>query len=649
MARKSMSALDVEAWVLNTGQRLVGQRLDNAYSLGDLVALRVRGPYGDHLLLQPAVRAHMSSRFRPSDELGGLVRAIRETVRDERIERVGQLGFDRVVEVAFSSGHRLVAELLPRGVVALVSPEGRLIAASSYARMKDRSIARGAEYRAPPLRTSNPFRAGPDELLASMRSSRASDVVRALVLGAGVPGEAAEEAVFRAGVDKAAPPSSLGAGDAERIAEALRAIESEALAGRGYLVLAGGSPAEVDPFRPTRFEGAEVREYGLLDEALDEYFFRVAPAAEPKEEVAAERERLLRSIEESKKQAAQYEAEAEALERQANLVASNYELVARALECAKEGGGCGGIAAVDRKEGYALIDVSGEKVKAYLYETVDDLVKRLYKEAGVLRSKARKAREAEADLAARLAELERRARVARLSAMARQRKRAWYERFHWMVTSAGYLVIGGRDADQNESIVRKLLGDRDLFFHADIRGASAVVLFTGGSQVPEADVEEAGALAAAYSKAWRLGMGSVEVYYVYGSQVSKSPPAGEYITKGSFMVYGRKNYLRPYRLELFLGVALDEEGLPVVVVGPESVVRPQAVSYVRLVPGDRGPEEVARRAIELMAREAGDRGDYVMAVGEDEVLRELPGRSEIAGVRRGEGLGLRRPVRQPGA
>jgi hypothetical protein len=35
------------------------------------------------------------------------------------------------------------------------------------------------------------------------------------------------------------------------------------------------------------------------------------------------------------------------------------------------------------------------------------------------------------------------------------RKPAWYERFHWFISSENYLIISGRDAQQNELIVKR--------------------------------------------------------------------------------------------------------------------------------------------------------------------------------------------------
>lgn len=45
------------------------------------------------------------------------------------------------------------------------------------------------------------------------------------------------------------------------------------------------------------------------------------------------------------------------------------------------------------------------------------------------------------------------------------RKPAWYERFHWFISSENYLVISGHDAQQNELIVKR-------YFRKSERGGS---------------------------------------------------------------------------------------------------------------------------------------------------------------------------------
>ena len=58
-----------------------------------------------------------------------------------------------------------------------------------------------------------------------------------------------------------------------------------------------------------------------------------------------------------------------------------------------------------------------------------------------------------------------------------------FEKFYWFLTSDGYIVISGRDAQQNEMIVKRYLQKDDLYVHADLHGASSVIVKnpSGGS------------------------------------------------------------------------------------------------------------------------------------------------------------------------
>ncbi len=45
-----------------------------------------------------------------------------------------------------------------------------------------------------------------------------------------------------------------------------------------------------------------------------------------------------------------------------------------------------------------------------------------------------------------------------------------FEKFYWFISSENYMVIGGRDQQQNEIVVKKYLKTGDLYVHADLHG-----------------------------------------------------------------------------------------------------------------------------------------------------------------------------------
>lgn len=148
------------------------------------------------------------------------------------------------------------------------------------------------------------------------------------------------------------------------------------------------------------------------------------------------------------------------------------------------------------------------------------------------------------------------------------RKVHWFEKFNWFVTSQGYLCLSGRDAQQNELLVKRYMRPCDAYIHADIAGAASCVVRaqrieddsvrdakTKGFRMimsPMA-IQEASVNTICRSVAWNNKV-VIAAYWVWGSQVSKTPPTGEYLSTGSFMIYGKKNYLSPSSLEMGFGV-----------------------------------------------------------------------------------------------
>lgn len=144
-----------------------------------------------------------------------------------------------------------------------------------------------------------------------------------------------------------------------------------------------------------------------------------------------------------------------------------------------------------------------------------------------------------------------------------ERKLHWFVKFLWFITSDNYLCIGGRDAQQNEQLVKRYLRPGDAYLHADIHGAPTCILrakrrrtANGSTEVlplSEQALREAGNFAICRSSAWASRI-VTSAWWVESHQVSKTAPTGEYLTVGSFMIRGKKNFLPPVQLEMGLGV-----------------------------------------------------------------------------------------------
>jgi predicted ribosome quality control (RQC) complex YloA/Tae2 family protein len=191
----------------------------------------------------------------------------------------------------------------------------------------------------------------------------------------------------------------------------------------------------------------------------------------------------------------------------------------------------------------------------------------------------------------------------------KKRERRWFEKFRWFTSTDGFLVIGGRDATSNEVLIKKHLESHDLVFHANVQGAPFFVVKNDkDAAIPNPTRIQAATAAASYSKAWSSGMGSCDVYEAKPDQVSKSPPAGEYLPKGAFMVYGEKTWHKNMELGVAVGMMGDR-----IIGGPVESISSQTRDYVRVGVGDEKQSSLAKKIKEKIG------GDL------DDIQRYLPG------------------------
>lgn len=138
-----------------------------------------------------------------------------------------------------------------------------------------------------------------------------------------------------------------------------------------------------------------------------------------------------------------------------------------------------------------------------------------------------------------------------------QRKAMWFEKFVFFISSEGYLVLAGKDAQQNEILYRMYLKKGDIYVNADLQGAASVLIKNkpgmSESPIPPSTLSQAGTLAVATSSAWD-SKAVMSAWWVDATQVSKTAPTGEILPTGSFVIQGHKNFLPPAQLLLGFGI-----------------------------------------------------------------------------------------------
>ena len=202
-----------------------------------------------------------------------------------------------------------------------------------------------------------------------------------------------------------------------------------------------------------------------------------------------------------------------------------------------------------------------------------------------------------------------------------RRQLIWFEKFHWFTSSEGYIVIAGREAQQNEDLVRKYLRQGDAYAHvANGRGATVVVRNHGkgaGGVIGTQTLEEACVFAVARSSSWMTGHGG-DAWWVHSGQVSKTTESGEYLSKGGFMVRGRRNLVKIGIPEMCVAVLwkIDEESGPNHLVERKIVSEP-AIFDISSLDYDDEVLHVTNEAFEIQSRRQERRANEVRAARKD--------------------------------
>jgi len=590
-----------------------GARIANVYHLPDdsiILKLRKEATIGELRIIPGKALYFVGGSYEKPRELDQRGRLFRDLLSSAEIIDAEVVKGERIAVFRLRKGGselRLVCELLPRGTIAILDDQGRILASLHNLEMRDRRIIPGELYKLPPPRPT-PSAENLLEILQRLAPGRS--IVAALASDAGLGGRYAEELLHLAGIDPGRKVRDLSQGDFERIisaaGEILKSIE------RGPPVIAyspdGGVQALPYPMKLLGERGWRYQVVETLNDAV-----RMAYEHELAEEVAKKRraaiEERIRELEkrirEKRFTAQRLLTESSAKKRLAEKLFQHAPIldslrdrpgshVVGDLEIQVDGEG-GGIRVRDGDLELELDPRSSimKQISSIFDESkrAREAAEKLLKEAGELEEEAE-------DLRRRMLE-EAEEALLRVSARIKRGGGRWYERYRWFLTSEGFLVVAGRDASSNMSLLKKHLEADDLVFHAEVRGAAAVIL-KRGKEAGEQSLLEAAQFAAVYSRAWKEGIGVMTVYYVEPHQISFTPPPGHYLPRGGFIIKGERRYLT-VKLELAIGVSDDLR----IVYGPPSSVARRAGRFVKIVPGDKRGEKLIDEIAELLFKDLG--------------------------------------------
>ncbi|WP_330632506.1 ribosome rescue protein RqcH [Halocatena halophila] len=687
--KRELSSVDLAALTTELRQ-YEGAKLDKAYLYDDsLVRLRMRDfdvgrlelliDIGDPKRLYLADPQHVpDAPGRPPN----FAMKLRNRTSGADLEAVEQHEFDRIVTLRFSrpdGDTYVITELFGDGNVIVCNADFEILACLETVRLSSRTVAPGAQYEYPQSRF-DPLSVDRSQFDAQMRDSD-TDVVRTLATQLNFGGLWAEELCSRAGVEKTASIESITEATLDALFRELSSLRTTIADGSfdARCYYEDETPVDVTPVPMAEYESLTTEPFEQFTDALDQYYRDLAedeqqPAEQSSQrpDFEAEIEKYERIIDQQSGAIEGFEQEAAAERRKAELLYERYGLVdevlsaietARAddltfeaIESRFDAGkdqdipAANAVVGLDGNEKTVTLDLDETTVTIDVTMGVEKNADQLYQSAKEIEAKRDGALEAIADTREQLEAIKERREnwqapddeeqgdesaderrtddewLSRESIPVR-RDEDWYERFRWFHTSDGFLVIGGRNADQNEALVKKYMERGDLFFHAQAHGAPVTILkATGPSEsardidIPDRSKSEAAQFAISYSSVWKDGHYSGDVYMAEPDQVTKTPESGEFIEKGSFVIRGERTYFRDTPVGVAIGITCEPQTR--VIGGPPAAITEQAVTTVDLEPGRYAQNDIAKLCYRELKRRFTDE-TFVRKVASPDLIQEF--------------------------
>jgi predicted ribosome quality control (RQC) complex YloA/Tae2 family protein len=653
LRKREFTSFDVAAVVRELNAAILDSRVTNLYQLNAktlLFKLHKTDKPAFRLIVETGKRLNLTA-YTPEKPVTppAFCMALRKYLRNARLMTIEEHEFERVVILSFKTLDRalkLILEFFGDGNAILVSEKDEILQALIYRRMRDRDVVRGETFKFAPSSGKNPYKVGKEEFVQGLKAPGEVEVVRAIARFLSIGGVYAEEILLRSGVDKTKACSALSEDEAETIFENLQYLLASVRHGilePSVVLDESGDLVDVIPIKLKHYEheGVKLQLYDSFNEALDEFYVKVSAVEQAMggveiDQLKREAERLGRIVADQERAMVEAEAEANHARRIGDAIyahVSDLQTLLNEFLTAKQNGKdwkttVSEVSArkkvrinpwmifgsFDAKNMLVNVCLDGLAFGLSLRRTLYENAASFYEQNKKARQKLDGARTALNDSRKRLEDVElkvhdaetlEKMKPAEITAQLEKRRvkhKEWFEKFRWFVSSDGFLVVAGRDAVSNEVLIKKYTDDEDVVFHADIVGAPFVVIKTAGKKPSEHCLREAAEFAAAFSRGWREGFGSVDVYWIRPEQLSKGGPSGESVGHGAFIVRGERNWMRRTPLRIAVGVVVDEEkGTVRISGGPVEAVKARSSRSVNVVPGDLSGKELLSRILRILA------------------------------------------------
>ncbi|MBY8983805.1 MAG: NFACT family protein [Candidatus Lokiarchaeota archaeon] len=627
---KEFSNFDVFAIVKELDTLLINGSISNIYEVQDLLILKINTNFGKkNLIIKKDSRINLTEYDYPIPDFPNqYIRTLRKLLKNRRIINVTQYKFDRIIIIELTNREegswKFVIELFNKGNFLLLDENNTIIVAKKYRKFRDRSILPKKEYVFPKSNEKDFFTLDKEDFKAFFENSE-NEIVREISRKLKLSGLHSEELCFRANINKKELGKNLNDDDFTKLYQSFKRIRNEILFGliKAYIVF-NEQECEIAvlPFEMEILKDYKKKEFPSFNEAVDDFYSKIDyesiknPKDKKIEEMIKNQQKILINqqeyLEELKLKKKKYYELGDFLYNNFNKFEKlisvildartkeyTWEEINNKLAKAKNEklDGAEFFNKINPSTNQLLINIKNNDVYLDLRKSIGENTNQIY-------TKGKKAEKKIIGTVSAIKKTEDKINNLKLEKdsiemgvdfLVKKPSKKWYEKFRWFNSSDGFLIIGGRDAATNEIIFKKYLDPYDLVFHTNFPGSPLVIIKNPeNKEIPPTTVEETAVFVASFSRAWKENWGVVDTFYIQPNQITRSPPSGEYLQKGSFIISGKKTFIKNVKTELTIGLNLIELKMggnnqnqgyfPMIICGPETAIKKQAKKNITIIP-----------------------------------------------------------------
>lgn len=537
------------------------------------------------------------------------IKELRNSLEGKRIINISVPFFDRYTIIEFEKGFKLYLEMMHGGNIILTKDD-IILSALKIKKEKIRNIIKNEKYIMPEILKYKPLEESISDYYDKIVNSKAS-IASTLIKFFGIPSEIVEEACLLSNINKDILAKKISIEEVKLLDKKIKELCLAYLQNnKSYIISNNNEYISVTNLDLYIYKNYNKKIFDDFNEAIEEYFIYLKKK-EREKEIIKEKEKKLFIISDLNKKISEIQKQIEVLNNFINLFKEKIIEIDNILSHSSK--------IIEEKKWDKLeeflsnswprelgmlhkIDLKEKKLNIKFQENIItlDLFMNSTKNLEILYNLIKEKKYKIKRIEEKIKELETKDKIREEVGIEikEKEKRKWYESYLYFYTSNNNLVVAGRDASQNESLIKKRASENDIIFHAEIHGSPfTIIKVENTTAINDDDLFEAAQFTASYSSAWKEGFSNIDVYWVNKNQVSKKAPSGTYLGKGSFMIYGNKNYIR--NVPLCLAVVIENKTVKIV---PQATSARKYKEYILLIPGNLTKEKIAEKIVDILIR-----------------------------------------------